>query len=170
MFKLTFSKYVKKTCKACFLQMCDLHRIIWYRIEFQEVAVLAASALLSSHLDYCNSLFRGFSCVKLQGIQNNLACSHKEQKVCSCYIHYVTVSHFYTVSSIVVNIRLNNKSSHFRSRANLNQTSSEMRGECITIAQLCLFFDKIYTCRQCCQLLSKYYELFVNYYPGASPK
>ena len=41
-----------------------------------EVAVLAANALVSSRLDYCNSLFRGLSCFnqhKLQSNQNTLA-------------------------------------------------------------------------------------------------
>ena len=48
------------TCKACFLQRRDLCRIRQYLTP--EVAVLAANALVSSHLDYCNSLFRGSSC------------------------------------------------------------------------------------------------------------
>ena len=62
------------SCKACFLQMCDLHRIRQYLTP--EVAVLVANALVSSRLDYCNSLFRGLSCFnqhKLQSIQNTLA-------------------------------------------------------------------------------------------------
>ena len=53
--------------------MCDLHRIRQYLTP--EVAALAANALVSSCLDYCNSLFRGLSCFnqqKLQSIQNTL--------------------------------------------------------------------------------------------------
>ena len=64
----------RRTCKACFLQMRDLHRIRQYLTP--EVAVLATNALVSSRLDYCNSLFRGWSCLnqhKLQSIQNTLA-------------------------------------------------------------------------------------------------
>ena len=60
--------------QACFLQMHDLHRIRQYLTP--EVAVLAANALVSSRLDYCNSLFRGLSCFnqhKLLSIQNTLA-------------------------------------------------------------------------------------------------
>ena len=60
--------------KACFLQMRDLRRIRKYLTP--EVAVLAANALVSSRLDYCNSLFRGlsgFNQHKLQSIQNTLA-------------------------------------------------------------------------------------------------
>ena len=72
--EFSFSEHVKRTCKACFLQMCDLRRIRQYLTP--EVAVLAANALVSSRLDYCNSLFRGLSCFnlhKLQSIQNTLA-------------------------------------------------------------------------------------------------
>ena len=70
----SFSEHIKRTCKACFLQMRDLHRIRKYLTS--EVAVLAANALVSSRLDYCNSLFRdlsGFNQHKLQSIQNTLA-------------------------------------------------------------------------------------------------
>ena len=55
----SFSEHIKRTCKACFLQMRDLRRIRKYLTS--EVAVLAANALVSSRLDYCNSLFRGLS-------------------------------------------------------------------------------------------------------------
>ena len=54
--------------------MRNLRRIRQYLIP--KVAVLAANALVSSRLDYCNSLFRGLSCFnqhKLQSIQNTLA-------------------------------------------------------------------------------------------------
>ena len=70
----SFSEHIKRTCKACFLQMRDLRRIRKYLTP--EVAVLAANALVSSRLDYCNSLFRGlsgFNQHKLQSIQNTLA-------------------------------------------------------------------------------------------------
>ena len=71
----SFSEHVKRTCKACFVQMRDLCRIRQYLTP--KVAVLATNALVSSYLDYCNSLFRGLSCFnlhKLQSIQNTLAC------------------------------------------------------------------------------------------------
>ena len=70
----SFSEPIKRTCKACFLKMRDLRRIRKYLTP--EVAVLAANALVSSRLDYCNSLFRGlsgFNQHKLQSIQNTLA-------------------------------------------------------------------------------------------------
>ena len=72
--EFSFSEHVKRTCKACFLQMRNLRRIRQYLTP--EVAVLAANALVSSRLDYCNCPFRGFSCFnqhKLQSIQNTLA-------------------------------------------------------------------------------------------------
>ena len=72
--EFSFSEHVKRTCKACFLQMRDLRRIRQYLTP--EVAVLAANALVSSRLDYCYSLFRGLSCFnlhKLLSIQNTLA-------------------------------------------------------------------------------------------------
>ena len=52
--EFSFSEYVKRTCKACFLLMRDLCRIRQYLTP--EVAVLAANALVSSRLDYCNSV------------------------------------------------------------------------------------------------------------------
>ena len=72
--EFSFSEHVKRTCKACFLQMHNLRRIRQYLTP--EVEVLEANALVSSRLDYCNSLFRGLSCFnlhKLQSIQNTLA-------------------------------------------------------------------------------------------------
>ena len=72
--EFSFSEHVKRTCKACFLQMHDLRKIRQYLTP--EVAVLTANALVSSHLDYCNSLCRSLSCFnlhKLQSIQNTLA-------------------------------------------------------------------------------------------------
>ena len=71
--EFSFSEYVKSTCKACFLQMRHYRRIRQYLTP--EVEVLTANALVSSRLDYCNSLFRGLSCFnmqKLQSIQNTL--------------------------------------------------------------------------------------------------
>ena len=71
--EFSFSKHVKRTCKACFLQMHDLRRIRQYLTP--EVAVLAANGLVSSRIDYCNTLFRGLSCFnqhKVQSIQNTL--------------------------------------------------------------------------------------------------
>ena len=54
----------------------DVKQQINKQINTPEVEVLAANALVSSRLDYCNSLFRGLSSLnqhKLQSIQNTLA-------------------------------------------------------------------------------------------------
>ena len=70
--EFSFSEHIKRTCKACFLQMRDLCRIGKHLTS--EVAVLAANALVSSRLDYCNSLLRGlsgFNQHKLQSIVTN---------------------------------------------------------------------------------------------------
>ena len=72
--EFSFSEHVKRTCKACFLQMHDLRRIRQYLTP--KMAVIAANALVSSRLDYCNSLFWDLSCFsqhKLQSIQNIFA-------------------------------------------------------------------------------------------------
>ena len=61
-----FSELVKRNLQS--VQMHDLHRIRQYLTP--EVAVLAANALVSSHLDYCNSLFRGLSCFNLHKLQS----------------------------------------------------------------------------------------------------
>ena len=72
--EFSFSERVKRTCKACLIQMRYLCRIRQYLTP--EVAALVVNALVSSRLDYCNSLFGGLSCFnqhKLQRIQNTLA-------------------------------------------------------------------------------------------------
>ena len=66
--------HVHKICKTCFIQIRDLRRVRKYLTD--EAAILAANALASSRLDFCNSLFRSLSSLnmrKLQCIQNTLA-------------------------------------------------------------------------------------------------
>ena len=70
----SFADHVRNICKTCFLQMHDL----WWARQYltDEAAILVANALVSSHLDSCNSLFRNlssFNMHKLQCIQNTLA-------------------------------------------------------------------------------------------------
>ena len=63
-----------KVCKACFAHVRDLKRLRGHLTH--EAALMAANALVGSHLDYCNSLFRGLSALdlcKLQSVQNSLA-------------------------------------------------------------------------------------------------
>ena len=52
----SFADHVRNICKTCFIQICDLRRVRQYLTD--ESAILAGNALVSSHLDYCNSLFR----------------------------------------------------------------------------------------------------------------
>ena len=68
-----FAFHVRNICKTCFIQMHDRGRVRQYLTD--EAAVLAANALMSSHLDYCNSLFRSlfsFNMCKLQCFQITL--------------------------------------------------------------------------------------------------
>ena len=70
----TFSKHVASVCKSCFVHLRDLRRI--RRHLPKSAAVALANALVSSRLDYCNSLMTSLSCKdlhKLQCIQNSLA-------------------------------------------------------------------------------------------------
>ena len=54
-----FADHVRNICKTCFNQMCDLRLVRQYLMD--EAAVLAAYALVSSRLNYCNSLLRSLS-------------------------------------------------------------------------------------------------------------
>ena len=69
----SLSDHVRNICKTCFFQMCDLRRVRQMRTD--EAVILAGYALVSS-LDYCNSLFRSLSSLKmhtLQCVPNTLA-------------------------------------------------------------------------------------------------
>ena len=68
-----FADDIHNICKICFLQLHDLRRVRQYLTE--AATILAANALVSSHLDYCNFLFMSLSSLnmhKLQCIQNTL--------------------------------------------------------------------------------------------------
>ena len=70
----SFANHVRNICKTCFIQIRDLRQVRKHLTD--EAAILAANALVSSRLDYCNSLFRSLSSLnmrKLQYIQNTLA-------------------------------------------------------------------------------------------------
>ena len=69
----SFSKHVVSVCRSCFVGLRDFRRI--RRTLKKSTAVNVANALVSSRLDYCNSLFRSLSCrdlKKLQCVQNSL--------------------------------------------------------------------------------------------------
>ena len=70
----SFSKHVQNVCKGCFIKLRDFRSIRQFLT--QDAAVSVANALVSSRLDYCNSLFRSlskFNLRRLQSIQNSAA-------------------------------------------------------------------------------------------------
>ena len=72
--KSSLTNQVNLVIKSCFASLCDLHcnrHFLSY-----DVSVMVANALVSSRLDYCNSLFRSFyskNIIRLQNKQNCLA-------------------------------------------------------------------------------------------------
>ena len=55
----SLSKHIQNVCKSCFLKLRDFRHV--RRFLTHDVSVLVANALLSSRLDYGNSLFRSLS-------------------------------------------------------------------------------------------------------------
>ena len=71
---LNFRKHISQTCRACFYHIRDLRRI--RKSLSLDLAKQIAVALVSSKLDYCNSLFHNMpekDIAKLQRVQNCLA-------------------------------------------------------------------------------------------------
>ena len=72
--KFCFTNHVNFVIKSCFISLRDLHHI--RRFLSVDTSVVIANALVSSRLDYCNSLFRSLSSrnvTRLQYVQNALA-------------------------------------------------------------------------------------------------
>ena len=72
--KFCFTNHVNSVIKSCFISLRDLHRI--RRFLSIATSVVIANALVSSRLDYCNSLFHSLSfrnATRLQYVQNDLA-------------------------------------------------------------------------------------------------
>ena len=70
----TFHSHISAVCSSCFYHMWDPRHI--HRHLDLDSAKLLATALLSSRLDYCNSLLYGIADIdltRLQHIQNQLA-------------------------------------------------------------------------------------------------
>ena len=70
----TFCSHTSVVCNSCFYRMRDLRRV--HRHLDLDSAKLLATALLSSCLDYCNSLLYGIADIdltRLQRVQNQLA-------------------------------------------------------------------------------------------------
>ena len=73
--KFSFTNHVNSVIKSCVANLQDLHHIQCFLSW--DVSVMVTNALVSSRLDYCNSLFRSLSSkniTRLQNIQNCLAC------------------------------------------------------------------------------------------------
>ena len=71
--KFCFTNHVNSVIKSCFISLRDLHCI--RRFLSVDTSVVIANALVSSHLDYCNSLFHSLSsrnATRLQYVQNAL--------------------------------------------------------------------------------------------------
>ena len=69
-----FKQHISKTCRCCFYHIRDLRRI--RRFLSLSVAKTIATALVSSRLDYCNSLLYNTAnkdIAKLRRVQNYLA-------------------------------------------------------------------------------------------------
>ena len=69
-----FRQHISQMCHCCFYHIHDLHRI--RRYMSLSVAKTIATALVSSRLDYCNSLLHNIAIkdiIKLQRVQNCLA-------------------------------------------------------------------------------------------------
>ena len=67
----TFRSHISVVCNSCFYHMRDLWRIR-RRLDL-DIAKLLATALVSSRLDYCNSLLHGIADIdltRLQRVQN----------------------------------------------------------------------------------------------------
>ena len=72
--KFCFTNHINSVIKSCFLNLRDLHH--FRRLLPVDSSVVIANALVSSCLDYCNSLFRSLSScntTRLKYIQNALA-------------------------------------------------------------------------------------------------
>ena len=71
---LNLKSQVSETCRACYYHLRDLRRIRRH-LDFESAKTLG-HALVSSRLDYCNSLYCGLpirEVSKLQRVQNRLA-------------------------------------------------------------------------------------------------
>ena len=96
----TFRSHISIVCSSCFYHMRDLQRI---RCHLDlDSAKLHTTALVSSHLDYCNSLLHGIAHIDLTRLQ---ACTESTglpgNKVSSIKKQYSTASFSSLVASKV---------------------------------------------------------------------
>ena len=82
--EFNFSSQISAICKACYYNMRDISRIRKYLSK--SATIMLANALITSRVDYCNSLLNSVSVTdlnKLQRVQNCLArMIFKKSKYC----------------------------------------------------------------------------------------
>ena len=111
----TFASHVTKVCCACYYHLQDFGCI--RKFLSVETAALLANSMISSQIDYCNSLLYGvnkYNMAKLQKIQNALCTIFsdliKHTMLLPVYKHYIG-SPFLTASylhTILLHSRLSN--------------------------------------------------------------
>ena len=84
--KFCFTDQVNSVTKFCFANLCDFHRIRHF-LSF-DVSLMVTNALVSSHLDYCNSLFHSLSSKNITRLQNIPNCFVTGQWCFKIYPHY----------------------------------------------------------------------------------
>ena len=72
--KFSFTNHINSVIKSCFANLRDLHCIRCY-LSY-DVSIIVANALVSSHLDYCNSLFRSLSSQEYHKASKSKIVSH----------------------------------------------------------------------------------------------
>ena len=128
-----FKQHISKTCRCCFYHIRDLRRI--RRFLSLSIAKTIATALVSSRLDYCNSLLYNTAnkdIARLQHVQNCLArivtrspsFSSSVPLLKSLHllpVHYRVIFKICTISYLALASKLNANSSKEFQRATLNQ-------------------------------------------------
>ena len=85
--KSSFTNLVNSVIKSCFANLCDLHHI--QHFLSYDVLVLVANALVSSCLDYCNSLFCILSSKNISRFQNIHNCLALCFLIFSCHSNLI---------------------------------------------------------------------------------
>ena len=89
---LSYSQQISKITQTSYLHMCQIRRIR-QSLDLNS-AIMLANSLVSSRLDYCNSLFNGLpksSIKRLQRVQNSLA--RVVMPSCKKYDHIQPILH-----------------------------------------------------------------------------
>ena len=99
----TFHSHISVVCSSCFYHMRDLRRI--RRHLDLDSAKLFATALMSSHLDHCNSLLYGIADIDLtrfQRVQNQLARLVTKSPPFTCSLPLLRSLHWFPVRFRIV--------------------------------------------------------------------